>query len=65
MSVDVYFKSVKSRENPRLERLKERIRHELRRRLTDHEEYLIELSAALLDSEDGESESAEGHSGAA
>jgi len=47
----------KSRSNPRLQRVKDRIRHELRRPLTDHEERLIELSAAIFESEDdGEEE---------
>lgn len=54
MTADVYFKSVRARENPRVQRLKERIRFELGRPLTDQEEYLIELSAALLDPEEGQ-----------
>ncbi len=49
----MYVRSAKSRENPRLEKAKEHIRHELHRDLSDHEEYMIELSEALLDS-DGE-----------
>ena len=44
----VYDKPTKARSNPRLERLKDRIRCELKRPLTAHEEHLIELSAALL-----------------
>ena len=51
MTLKLYFRSIKARENPRLQNLKQRIRHELRRALTDHEERLIELSAAILDSE--------------
>ena len=62
MPLAVYFKSTKARWNPRIERVKDRIRHELCRPLTDHEEHLIELSAALLDSEEEELEQAEGHS---
>ncbi len=48
--------------DPRIARLKDRIRHKLGRPLTDHEQHLIELSAAILDEdaeqdleEDGES----------
>ncbi len=48
--------------NPRLERLKVRLEAELGRRLSDHEEHLIELSAVLLEEEseqdDYQSESA-------
>ncbi len=50
----MYFKSVKARDNFRVERLKERIQLELRRPLTDQEEYLLELSAAILGSDDDE-----------
>jgi hypothetical protein len=52
----VYFKSVKARDNPGVERLKGRIQLELRRPLTDQEEYLLELSAALLGSDNEESD---------
>ncbi len=37
--------------DPRIERLKDRIRHRLGRALTEHEQHLIELSAAILDEE--------------
>ncbi len=50
----MYVRSAKSRENPHLEKVKQHIRNELRRELTDQEDYLIELSTALLDSEDEE-----------
>ena len=45
-------KTSKARLNPRLVRLKDCIRQELGRDLTQQEERLIELSAALLESED-------------
>ncbi len=47
-----YFKPAKARQNLRLERLKSRIEVGLGRVLTDREEYLLELSAAILDSDD-------------
>jgi hypothetical protein len=52
----VFLRSAKSRENPRAEEAKERIRHEIRRQLTDEEEHLIELSSPLLDSDDDQHE---------
>lgn len=54
MPLDVYFKSIKARENPRLERLKACMRLELGRPLTEHEEHLIELSATILSADQEE-----------
>ncbi len=46
--------------NPRMERLKDRIRPELGRPLTDHELHLIELSAAILDEENEQESETDG-----
>ncbi len=46
--------------NPRIQRLKDRIRHKLGRPLTDHEQHLIELSAAMLDGEDEQESETDG-----
>jgi hypothetical protein len=48
----VYFRSRKSRENPRAERAKQQISIQLQRRLTQEEEHLIELSAVILECEE-------------
>ena len=62
-SLVVYFRSLKSRQNPRAECAKQEIRLQLRRSLTEEEEHLIDLSGVILDSDDEQLE--EDHSEAA
>ena len=52
------IRPIKSRIDPRVERVKDRIREKLRRPLTEQEEHLVELSAALLESEKDEEDAA-------
>ena len=51
----VYVKSA-TRDNPDLEHAKQRIRQELRRELSAREQYLIEFSSVVLDSDEEQDE---------
>jgi hypothetical protein len=53
-SCAISFKPAKARYNSRLEELKQRLRRLLRRRLTPREEYLLELSQPIVESEETE-----------
>jgi hypothetical protein len=59
VSSSMTAKPIKAKTTPRLERLKDRIRYKLGRPLTDQEERLIELSAALLEADNSDSNDAQ------